>query len=242
MMESEEDLSAVTMLDVQKLIAKKDELEAQIKACYEVLEDQKNVGMDGPLVDVEGYPREDVDLYQIRTARHDIVCLQNDHKAIMKDIEEALHSLHARDKEKKLKDEAEAQAEALQHNLDDLPVPFARVDAVVPGSPASMSGLQVGDEITAFGSVNSKNCQNIRNIATVVQHSEGRTLSVSVIRDGKSLHFGLTPQRWSGKGLLGLLLMLKYDCSQAGRELGHVTTVYHLRERCNINPIRKHFD
>ncbi|CAI9535096.1 unnamed protein product, partial [Staurois parvus] len=194
--------STATMQDVQQMIAKKDELEAEIKAFYEVLEDQKNIGMDGPLVDIDGYPRADVDLYQIRTARHNIVCLQNDHKAIMKDIEEALHNLHARDKEKRLKDEAEAQAEALQHNLD-LPVPFARVDAVSPGSPASMSGLQVGDEIIAFGSVNSKNFQNLQNIATVVQHSEGRPLSVTVIRDGKSVHLGLTPQRWSGKGLLG---------------------------------------
>ncbi|XP_073482894.1 26S proteasome non-ATPase regulatory subunit 9 [Aquarana catesbeiana] len=196
------DPSVITMHDVQKLIAKKDELEAQIKAFYEVLEDQKSIGMDGPLVDIEGYPRTDVDLYQIRTARHNIVCLQNDHKAIMKDIEEALHNLHARDKEKRVKDEVEAQAEALQHNLDLL-VPFAKVDAVTPGSPASMSGLQVGDEITAFGSVNSKNFQNLQNIATVVQHSEGRPLSVTVIRDGKSVHLGLTPQRWSGKGLLG---------------------------------------
>ncbi|XP_018412688.1 PREDICTED: 26S proteasome non-ATPase regulatory subunit 9 [Nanorana parkeri] len=194
--------SAVTMLDVQTLIIKKDEIETQIKAYYDVLEDQKNVGMEGPLVDIEGFPRADVDLYQIRTVRHDIICLQNDHKAIMEEIEEALHNLHARDKEKRLNDEVEAQAEALQRNLE-LPVPFARVDAVTPGSPASMSGLQVGDEITAFGSVNSHNFQNLQNIASVVQHSEGRPLSVTVIRDGKSVHLGLTPQRWSGKGLLG---------------------------------------
>ncbi|KAM5193172.1 26S proteasome non-ATPase regulatory subunit 9 [Mantella aurantiaca] len=194
--------SAFTMHDVQQLIAKKDVIEAEIKAYYDVLEDQKNVGMDGPLVDIEGYPRADVDLYQIRTARHSIICLQNDHKAIMREIEEALHNLHARDKEKKLKDEEEAQAEALQLNFD-LPAPFARVDAVTPGSPASMSGLQVGDEIIAFGSVNVNNFQNLQNIATVVQHSEGRPLSVAVIRDGKSVHLGLTPQRWSGKGFLG---------------------------------------
>ncbi|XP_072269880.1 26S proteasome non-ATPase regulatory subunit 9 [Pyxicephalus adspersus] len=194
--------SAMTMSDVQQLIAKKDEIEAQIKAYYDVLEDQKNIGMDGPLVDIEGYPRADVDLYQVRTARHNIICLQNDHTAIMKEIEEALYSLHARDKEKRLRDEVEAQAEAQQQKLD-LPLPFARVDAVTPGSPASMSGLQVGDEIIAFGSVNTNNFQNLQNIATVVQHSEGRPLSVTVIRDGKSVHLGLTPQRWSGKGLLG---------------------------------------
>ncbi|KAM9329613.1 26S proteasome non-ATPase regulatory subunit 9 [Gastrophryne carolinensis] len=193
---------SVSIGDVQQLIARKDELEAQIKAYYDVLEDQKNIGMDGPLVDIEGYPRADVDVYQIRTARHNIICLQNDHQAIMKEIEEALHSLHARDKDKSQKDEAEAQAEALQR-IQALPEPFARVDSVTPGSPASLSGLQVGDEIIAFGTVKSNNFQNLQNIATVVQHSEGKPLSVTVIRDGKPVNLGLVPQRWSGKGLLG---------------------------------------
>lgn len=35
---------------------------------------QKDIGMNQPLVDCEGYPRSDVDLYQVRTARHNIVC------------------------------------------------------------------------------------------------------------------------------------------------------------------------
>nr|XP_033811918.1 26S proteasome non-ATPase regulatory subunit 9 [Geotrypetes seraphini] len=199
---SEAGRAAVTVSDVQKLMKKKDELEAQIKAYYDVLEDQKGVGMDGPLVDIEGYPRADIDLYQVRTARHSIVCLQNDHKSIMKEIEEALHQLHAREKEKREKDEAEARAEAKTW-AENLPSAFAKVDAVIAGSPASMSGLQIGDEIIEFGSVNTSNFQTLQNIATVVQHSEGKSLSVTVIRDGKKLHLGLMPQRWSGKGLLG---------------------------------------
>lgn len=35
---------------------------------------QAGVGMDAPLVDVEGFPRADVDLYKVRTARHNISC------------------------------------------------------------------------------------------------------------------------------------------------------------------------
>lgn len=34
-------------------------------------------------------------------------------------------------------------------------------------------GLRVGDEIIEFGSVNTRNFQNLQNIAAVVQHSEG---------------------------------------------------------------------
>ncbi|KAG8456087.1 hypothetical protein GDO86_002040 [Hymenochirus boettgeri] len=193
--------SGITMLDVQQLIAKKDEMEAQIKAYYEVLDDQKGIGMDGALVDREGYPRADVDIYQVRTARHNIICLQNDHKSIMKQIEDALHQLHAREKEKHEKDKAEAQSEVLQHQ-NSSPA-FARVDTVTAGSPASMSGLQVGDEIIAFGTVNTSNFKTLQNIAEVVKHSEGKPLNITVVRDGKSVSFGLTPQRWNGKGLLG---------------------------------------
>ncbi len=42
--------------------------------CVCVCVQQAGVGMDAPLVDVEGFPRADVDLYTVRTARHDISC------------------------------------------------------------------------------------------------------------------------------------------------------------------------
>lgn len=64
--------------------------------------------------------------------------LQNDHKALMKQVEEALHQLHAREKEKQAKDQAEALAEA-QSQSQSLPQAFARVNAVTPESPASVS-------------------------------------------------------------------------------------------------------
>ncbi|CAI5650198.1 26S proteasome non-ATPase regulatory subunit 9 [Oreochromis niloticus] len=193
--------SEITMGDVKNLIKKKDEIEEQIKAYYDVLQDQ-GVGVEDSLVDAEGYPRADVNLYQIRTARHNISCLQNDHKAIMAEIEEALHKLHAREKAKREQDEAEAQEEAMEHQVT-LPPPFARVDAVTEGSPACGAGLRVGDELIEFGSVNTGNFQNLQNIASVVQHSEGKPLRVSVIRAGQKVQMSLTPQRWSGRGLLG---------------------------------------
>lgn len=189
------------MDDVKNLVKKKDEIEEQIKAYYDVLEDQ-GVGVGDPLVDEEGYPRADVNLYQIRTARHNISCLQNDHKAIMAEIEEALHKLHAREKAKREQDEMEAEGEAMEQQVT-LPSPFARVDAVTQGSPASGAGLKIGDAVIEFGSVNTGNFQNLQNIASVVQHSEGKPLSVTVIRDGQKVQMRLTPQRWSGRGLLG---------------------------------------
>ncbi|XP_028822597.1 26S proteasome non-ATPase regulatory subunit 9-like [Denticeps clupeoides] len=192
--------SGMKVEDVQKLIQKKDEIEEQIRAYYDVLEDQGDVGMSAALVDVEGYPRADVDLYQIRTARHSISCLQNDHKAIMLRIEESLHRLHAQ--ERAGPEGAGPRQEPMEQEAV-LPPPFAHVDAVTPGSPAFQAGLRAGDEIIEFGSVNAGNFQHLQNIASVVQHSEGKSLGVAVVRSGQRVHFSLVPQRWSGRGLLG---------------------------------------
>lgn len=66
--------------------------------------------------------------------------LQNDHQAVMKQVEEALHQLHARDKEKQARDQAEARQEALssvQSPRDSPQRAFARVGAISVGSPAS---------------------------------------------------------------------------------------------------------
>lgn len=42
------------------------------------------------LVDADGYPRNDIDVYQVRHARHQINTLQNDLKSLMKEIEKGL--------------------------------------------------------------------------------------------------------------------------------------------------------
>ncbi|XP_076021285.1 26S proteasome non-ATPase regulatory subunit 9 [Genypterus blacodes] len=193
--------SDLTMADVRILVKKKDDIEEQIKAYYDVLEDQ-GVGVEGPLIDAEGFPRDDINLYQIRAARHNISCLQNDHKAIMAEIEEALHKLHAGEKAKRELDQAEAQTEVMEQEVVP-PSPFARVDAVTPGSPACGAGLRVGDGVVEFGSVNTGNFQSLQNIASVVQHSEGKPLRVLVIREDQRVQMSLTPQKWSGRGLLG---------------------------------------
>ncbi len=43
--------------------------------------------MRGQLVDSEGFPRGDIDVYSVRSARQRVLCLRNDHKHIMKLIE-----------------------------------------------------------------------------------------------------------------------------------------------------------
>lgn len=81
--------------EVMKLIERKEQIERSINDCGHILAANKNVGMNESLLDAEGFPRADIDVYAVRQARHQIICLQNDLKAIMKDIEKGLINVHA---------------------------------------------------------------------------------------------------------------------------------------------------
>lgn len=92
---SEEDFQEAVSL-AKELMNKKADIEKQIENLQIVLETQK-IGMSEPLVDAEGFPRNDVDVYLVRTTRAQIIRLQNDFKEIMRQIEEqlvAVHKLH----------------------------------------------------------------------------------------------------------------------------------------------------
>lgn len=61
--------------------------------------------------------------------------------------------------------------------------PFARVNGVVPGSPAEEAGLKVGDGIRRFGDVNWINHENLSRIAATVRANEGvRFACLSICR------------------------------------------------------------
>lgn len=185
--------------EIRELMNKKDEIEKEIKEYHDVLQSQKGVGMNGPLVDDQQFPRADIDVRVVREARHRIICLQNDHKDVMKQIEAKLHELHAQSSS----DETAAPMEVNGEHHAVNYVAFARIDRVDDGSPASSAGLQVGDEIIQFGSVSNANFVNMQSIATIVEHSKGKSLPVMVRRDGLQKRLAVTPNTWSGRGLLG---------------------------------------
>merc|ERR1711936_905297 len=87
-----------TREQVLELMKQKEDLEEEIKALNQVLESQ-NVGMEEPLVDEEGFPRGDIDVYQVRHARHNIRTKGNDLINLVANIEKGLHSLHAQARE-----------------------------------------------------------------------------------------------------------------------------------------------
>ncbi|XP_044730062.1 26S proteasome non-ATPase regulatory subunit 9 [Chrysoperla carnea] len=193
---------------VLKLINEKDKIEAQIKELNLILT-TNNVGLRDPLVDDEGFPLSHVDVYQVRHARHKIICLQNDHKAIMKQIEKGLYEIYGQGN-----GEPNATGGSLQtigettiipaSTTTSAPLnPIARVNMVREGSPADIDGIRVDDLIVEFGSLNINNFEELMDFAKVAKHSEGIPMQVKIMRNNKLVEVSLTPRTWVGRGLLG---------------------------------------
>ncbi|CAI2168224.1 6873_t:CDS:2 [Funneliformis geosporum] len=179
----------------RKLIEKKDAIENELKELEQVLKGQ-GVGMVESLVDKSGFPRDDIDLVAVRTAP-----LRNDHKDIMKQIESALHAMHAENQANKAATENKSTGQIR-------PEPFAVVNAVAPDSPAKEAGLFKGDKITRFGSIHVGNHQKLQALNTLVIDNEGKAISVTIergeVNSEEVLVLQLTPRSgWGGRGLLG---------------------------------------
>ncbi|KAJ5138310.1 uncharacterized protein N7515_003158 [Penicillium bovifimosum] len=209
------DLSKLSMPD---LMQEKERIEAELSALSSVLQSH-GVRMTSSLTTFDGFPRDDIDIAQVRTTRVRIIHLRNDHKEVMRLIEKGVHAHFA--------NLQNTQATGPTTNGTDVPAvvqsttnsttlgtPFAKVNSVVPDSPAAQAGLKAGDAIRSFGDVNWLNHERLSKVAQVVQQNEGRPVSVKVSRknetgsDTTELDIQLTPrQNWGGRGMLGCHLV-----------------------------------
>jgi len=75
-----------------------------------------------------------------------------------------------------------------QSQIGDLGVDFtpAKIGAVLPKSPAEKAGLKNGDQIV---SVNGAPVHGFVDLATMIQSRPGQTVSVGVVRQGRTLAF-----------------------------------------------------
>jgi len=81
----------------------------------------------------------------------------------------------------------------------------ARVDEVVAGMPAEKAGLKAGDVIT---DIDGWGIETFDDVVRIVTASSGRTLNITVDRDGKPLTFAVTPDVKDQKSDLGVTLKL----------------------------------
>lgn len=215
-----------------ELEQKKLEIENQLGELEKVLKQEGNVGLIGPLVDSEGYPRADIDLYKVRLARQQINCLRNDYKQVMNQIEIELGKIYSKTRETTNEkgnngDNGETAATANNGSLSSSSVsrggrPFCLVTQVDPGSPAFEAGIQVGDEIVQFGPyVHGTVAKSLAHIGELVKTSVNKIILLNVARavdkssssatsststtsqEKQYVKIKLVPKTWSGHGLLG---------------------------------------
>lgn len=130
--------------------------------------------MTTSLTTIDGFPRSDIDVAQVRTTRARIIRLKNDHKAIMAKVETAVHEHFAAGKSVDgVRASTSSQAPQAQPGATSaIEPPFAKVNSVAPNSPADTAGMKAGDKVTKFGSVNYTNHERLSKVAAVVQENE----------------------------------------------------------------------
>ena len=117
---------------VRALMSRKDAIEAELEAQSSILKANSST-LNSPLLDSEGFPRADIDVWAVRHARVRIIELRNDLTALMDTIAIALQSVYAPIPPTETQPQtSESPADASSHLQ-----PFARVNGVAPGSPAS---------------------------------------------------------------------------------------------------------
>ncbi|KZS19047.1 26S proteasome non-ATPase regulatory subunit 9 [Daphnia magna] len=186
-----------------QLMASKDKMESDLAALMDVLK-SNNTDMTQPLVDNEGFPRSDIDVYQVRTTRHKVICLRNDLKNLTQKIETVLHDLHAQQREGAGMDENKT---SFLNEYDECSPPFAKIGAVTEGSPAEKAGLKPDDLILGFGTLRASNFSNLKDVAQIVQHRLNCEIPLCVRRYDELMQITLIPKTWSGKGFLGCVVL-----------------------------------
>lgn len=115
----------------------------------------------------------------VRTTRARIIYLRNDYKALMSKIERGLHEHHASYQASNLADVSNSVSQGPTRTADTATnpglagAPFAKVNSVVPGSPADQAGLKAGDRIRKFGDVDWLNHDKLSKVAETVQRNQG---------------------------------------------------------------------
>jgi 26S proteasome non-ATPase regulatory subunit 9 len=123
----------------RNLITRKEEIESELNVQLSILSANSATLHSPQLVDQDGFPRSDIDVYAVRMARVRILQLRNDLKTVMDDIAKALETIY--DPTSQATTTTTSTAPQLNGDLTNAEVitlvPFAKVDGVAPGSPAA---------------------------------------------------------------------------------------------------------
>ncbi|XP_021857671.1 uncharacterized protein [Spinacia oleracea] len=183
-------------------------MESEMNAIIQRLCYSGGPGLSANLVDSEGFPRTDIDIPAVRADRQRLAELKIDHKDLTEKISQNIQLMHAAKLGPKFSTTTDSDNVGMRstavpadvHAISRLP--FAVVDEIVEESPAAEDGLQLGDQLVKFGSVESGE-NLLSRLASEVQKNQGLATSVVVMRQGVLTSLHITPRTWRGNGLLG---------------------------------------
>jgi len=192
------------------MIEKRSAIEAEMNAIIARLSTPNGPGISGSLLDAEGFPRSDIDVAAVLSSRQRLAMLRNDYKGITEQIDQNLQILLSggRLRDSPMPPQRRADAASSENSptpMDEdaiVRIPFAVVDEIFDGSPAASDGLQQGDQILKFGSVDGGE-NLVSKLAREGQTNQGSAIPVIVMRRGVQVHLNVTPRTWSGRGLMG---------------------------------------
>lgn len=219
--------------ELLKLDLERKEIEKEIFKLTEYLTGEGMPGVDGSLVDKEGFPLPNLDLYSIREARHNLIMKQNDLKHLMETIESKMaiyfneinqnkpqESIFTDKKKEEIDNKDPIAISAPQNKPKFIPSaetfePFATVTEVTSGSPAEECGLIQGDSIISFDTIltKGKSPNPLQTLAKLTNDKINKKIPVRIIRKNKegileTINLSLIPHHWSGRGILGCKLNL----------------------------------
>jgi len=193
--------------DYRSLEHKKLEIENEMNDLSQVLVQEGNVGMEGNLIDEQGFPRSDIDIYKIRLTRQRLNCLHNDYKAVLDQIEKVLSvKLSTSNTHENRTNEI---ITSVNHQANEKLRSFLTVKNISNGSPAHQAGFENNDEIVQFGPFTHTN-GSLNEIAEYVKTKVSKIILVKVKRSTSIGSGGtemkilkLEPNTWTGNGLIG---------------------------------------
>ena len=177
-----------------KLNDQRSAMEKEMGSIVEILESMNGApGLLEPLVDYEGFPRADVDIFEVRKLRNRHACLQTDHCKLMKELEQKLFSLHSDYNERGCVDKEEApksskveQPDVLMEVIEEKKqesIPFVWVHDVASGSPAQQDGFKIGDAIVSFGQADHTfGDQALNKVVDTVKQNLNNPVTVNLLR------------------------------------------------------------
>ncbi|KAI3642445.1 hypothetical protein MP228_012000 [Amoeboaphelidium protococcarum] len=196
------------------LLRQKEQLESQLRLLQQqmVTVDGQHVGMHEPLIDRDGYPRADMDIMQIRQMRVQTIELQNDLRALMKQIDLALQmhfTTRVGTQSGQINDKDNNKNAGGNASSENGNATFAVIERVVFDSPAWECGLRDGDRIVSFGDIKQQSSgDKLKKIADLVRDNQNQRIQVTVLKNSDTLQFDLVPHEWDGQGTLGCFVRL----------------------------------